>query len=170
MNDIQFKTDTSEVQQMLTCFKNSDWLRAERNMLKIAGRKVQKYYKDRMKTMLPNATKRSSKYSDRLIDAIRMTKVKTNTDEISLKVHTMGTRKPNSGTFRARFFNNSTETPRQRKKLIDALGRTYKGTNTGILKQVNYFDEYQNQNVMNDLNNELQKQIEKINNKKYLGQ
>jgi len=62
------------------------------------------------KQRLPAATKRSQNFSDRLIDAIRSSKIKNEgLGELSLKVHTMGNRKKGSGTFRARFFESGTQ-------------------------------------------------------------
>ena len=54
---------------------------------------------------LPKATVRNPKYSDTLVDAIGFTKV----DGASLNINAMGNRKPTSGTYRTRFFEEQTK-------------------------------------------------------------
>ena len=56
---------------------------------------------------LPAAFHKSSKYSDRLVDAVRVSFTKNRkSDETEAKIHIMGTRKAGSGTYRLRFFEN----------------------------------------------------------------
>jgi len=50
-----------------------------------------------------------SGYKDRLLDAVRVSKVEAHGDEVSTKVHVMGVRSAGSGTFRARFFEGGTK-------------------------------------------------------------
>ena len=53
---------------------------------------------------VPGANRRSPKYSDTLVDAVQFTPV----DGASTTVNAMGNRKPKSGTFRTRFFEEGT--------------------------------------------------------------
>ena len=105
MNDVLFTVDTTEMQKMVRYFSDRDWFSVKRRALTKAGNAIKKDAKQIFKSKLPKATHRGSKYSDRLIDAVRSSKIKNNgIGELRLKVHTMGARKPSSGTFRARFF------------------------------------------------------------------
>jgi hypothetical protein len=62
------------------------------------------------KQRLPAATKRSQNFSDRLIDAIRSSKIKNEgLGELRLKIHTMGSRKKTSQTYKSRFFESGTQ-------------------------------------------------------------
>lgn len=168
MSNIIFKTDTTEVQGMIDYFKNNDWIRAESNALKKASNAVKRHNRKRMKELIPNATKRNPKYTDRLIDAIRSSKVKRKPNELLVKVHTMGTKNKTSGTYRARFFNNSKEVERQTHAFTDKLGRFYKnGRKTGVLKQIHYFDDNPQSIIKDSLDKDIKDAIEKVNNKKY---
>jgi len=64
---------------------------------------------------LPSATRPSqSGFKDRLIDAVRVSKIKVEGDTVSTKVHILGIRSGGgdgsrgSGTYRARFFEAGT--------------------------------------------------------------
>ena len=66
------------------------------------------YLRDKIRQSLtsavPGANRRSPKYSDTLVDAVQFTPV----DGASTTVNAMGNRKPKSGTFRTRFFEEGT--------------------------------------------------------------
>ena len=90
-------------------------------------------------TVIKNAAKKNfralglkksskSKYSDRLIDAIRSSKP----NDGQIIVHTMGTRKSSSGTFRTRFFEAGTQERFYKTK-------TGKKKSIGRIKKFNYF-------------------------------
>ena len=59
--------------------------------------------------------KQNPKYTDRLVDGIRVTSIK---DDDTIGVHIMGSRSSGSGTFRLRFFEKGTK---------DRYAKTYKG-------------------------------------------
>lgn len=65
-----------------------------------------------LKSSLPKAIKRNPKYNDRLVDAVKI-RAKNDRDAetgvIYGVIHTMGTRKKGSGTFRTRFFEGGTK-------------------------------------------------------------
>lgn len=88
--------------------------RAERSALSKAASVLKKHIRNSMNNAMSAARKRSPKYTDRLIDAIRSTKFKDG----AITVHIMGTRKTGSGTFRTRFFEKGTK---------DRYAKTYKG-------------------------------------------
>lgn len=68
--------------------------------------------RQQLSTALPASTKRNPKYSDTLIDAVGFTKV----DGASLVVNALGNRKPKSGTYRTRFFEDGTVDRYQKKR------------------------------------------------------
>lgn len=76
---------------------------------------------------MPNASKRNPKYSDTLLDAIKVSVWEDNNGAYS-KVHTMGSKKKTSGTFRARFFEGGT-----------VLRKTAKEQSRGSLNAINFF-------------------------------
>lgn len=79
--------------------------RAESSALRRAATAMKKNIRDKAKGTGVAMMKRSEKYADRLIDAIRSSKVR----EGSVTVHIMGTRAKDSGTFRTRFFEGGTQ-------------------------------------------------------------
>ena len=90
-------------------------------------------------TVIKNAAKKNfsalglkksskTKYSDRLIDAIRSSKP----NDGQVIVHTMGTRKSSSGTFRTRFFEAGTKERFYKTK-------SGKKKSVGRIKKFNYF-------------------------------
>lgn len=79
--------------------------RAEASALRRAAGIIKKKAKTNAKSTKVAMTKRSDKYNDTLIDAIRQSKVRDG----AIVVHTMGTRKSGSGTFRTRFFEGGTQ-------------------------------------------------------------
>lgn len=101
--------DSAEVEQLLDFF-NSDQCT---KLYKRALGTVAAYYKKTVKYFftgaMPSATRPSqSGYKDKLIDAVRVSKVEATGNEVTTKVHIMGVRSPGSGTFRARFFEGGT--------------------------------------------------------------
>lgn len=109
MANVEFKVDTSSMQRMNRWFSDKDWFSIKKKALNKAGGAIKKTVKEKFKTELPTATKRNPNYNDRLIDAVRSSKVKEKgLGELLLKIHVMGTRKKGSGTFRARFFEKGT--------------------------------------------------------------
>lgn len=172
MNDIQFTVDTTEFARMVKYFSQQDWYRVKRRALTRAGNDIRKDAKQRFKSKLPAATKRSDKYKDRLIDAIRFSKMKnTGSGELNLVVHTMGSNKKGSGTFRARFFEKGTNDRVTRKGYTDSLGRHYpQGQNRGRLQPPLQFfhDAVSNFNkAEHDMMKIIEEEIIKLNNKKF---
>lgn len=65
---------------------------------------------------IPKANQKNQKYNDTLIDAVGFTHV----DGASLNINAMGSRKPGSGTYRTRFFEENTK---------DRYQKTFNGVN-----------------------------------------
>lgn len=78
--------------------------RIEKRALYRAAYFLREKIQNQLISSLPASTKRNPKYSDTLVDAVQFTRV----DGASLVVNAMGNRKPKSGTFRARFFEEGT--------------------------------------------------------------
>lgn len=77
---------------------------------------------------VPKATQRNPKYNDTLVDAVGFTRV----DGASLVVNAMGTRKPGSGTYRTRFFEEGTRDRYHKKRNgIKLKKKKYIGKITG---------------------------------------
>ena len=110
MNDMEVGFNVEEnITPILQRFTDKDWFGIERramrkgaNYLKTEGRKT-------FRKKLPAASKQGSKYSDKLVDAIISTVYVQGSTTTSFKVHNAGTRKSESGTFRARFFEKGTK-------------------------------------------------------------
>lgn len=102
--------------------------KAEKAALRQAANVVKKAAKRNFKSLEIDYNKSNPLYSDKLIDAIRSSKVRNG----SLVVHTMGTRKSTSGTFRTRFFNAGTKDRFYTTK-------TGKKKYVGRIKKFNYF-------------------------------
>ena len=93
-----------------------------------------KTVKNYFQTAMPVATRPSqSGYKDKLIDAVRVSKVQSTGDEVTTKVHIMGVRSSGSGTFRARFFEGGTK-ERQSKS----------GKKLGKIEALNFFQKAEN--------------------------
>ena len=169
--NIEFRVDTSEMEKMNRWFNERDWLNVKKRALNKAVSHLKKDAKDLFKTKLPAATFKNPKYKDRLIDAIRSSKVKeTGIAELSVKVHTMGSRKAGSRTYQARFFEGGTQ-ERTMPAYTDSLGRKYtKSRSTGRIHPPLYFfkDSVSNLNkVKPDINGTLETEINKVNSKKF---
>ena len=78
--------------------------RAEKRALYRSAYALRDKLRQSLTTSLPKATQRNPKYCDTLVDAIGFTKV----EGASININAMGNRKPKSGTFRTRFFENDT--------------------------------------------------------------
>lgn len=85
--------------------------RAESSALRKGANVMKKAVRDAARKTGVAMTKRSPKYEDCLIDAIRSSKVKDG----STTVHIMGTNAKDSGTFRTRFFEGGTKVRKQTK-------------------------------------------------------
>lgn len=85
-------------------------IRGRRKGMNKVATEIKKTTKQLVKSSLPKAASSNSKYSDKMIDAVRTTKYKESTlvGEAIAGVHIMGTRKTGSGTFRLRFFEAGT--------------------------------------------------------------
>lgn len=115
-------TDTRQLEKLYRYITDKQWKQVERRVLnKIAG-KIKNRTRKAFKIALPAATHRNPQYSDRLIDAIRKSRVKeSSTGILKTAVHAMGTTKSGSGTFRARFFETGTK-ERHHKKTGKSIG------------------------------------------------
>lgn len=78
--------------------------KAERRALYRAAYFLRDKIRQSLTSAVPGANRRSPKYSDTLVDAVQFTPV----DGASTTVNAMGNRKPKSGTFRTRFFEEGT--------------------------------------------------------------
>lgn len=91
--------------------------RAESSALRAGANVIKKTARDNAKHIGVKVMARSEKYNDRLIDAIRTSKVRDG----AVVVHTMGTNAKGSGTFRMRFFEGGTNERYQRTQNGRAL-------------------------------------------------
>lgn len=153
------ETNADKVFESFLELSTKEMRKALRQGVQNAANKLRGETKKVFRSALPAARRRSSKYNDTLLDAVKRSKVEeTKGGEISAKVHIMGTRNTGSGTFRARFFEKGTK---QR--------RTRKGYNRGSIAPLGFFatanasfqPEYNK-----ILNNEISKAIERINRAK----
>ena len=116
------------LKNMLNELKTKEIRRIERKSLSRTAGLLKRSVKQTFKKELPAATQTSEKYSDRLIDAIRST-VYEEQNEMMVKVHTMGSRKKDSGTFRSRFF------------AVGTRERNSDGHYRGSIKATNFFSK-----------------------------
>ena len=93
-----------------------------------------KTVKDFFTGAMPVANRPSqSGYKDKLIDAVRVSRVQSSGDEVTTKVHIMGVRSSGSGTFRARFFEGGT------KERVSKSGKKL-----GKIEALNFFQKAEN--------------------------
>ena len=167
---IEFKSDTTEMQKMVKYFTEKDWKTVKKRTISKAAAKLKRDVKKSFKTKLPFAQDKNPKYNDKMLDAVRTSKVEDNgLAELKIKVHVLGTRKKGSGTFRARFFEGGTK-ERTMSPYVDKLGRHYVNTrSTGHIQALNFFKEtISNLNpTEQQIHQDLEEQINKLNNKKY---
>ncbi len=111
---MEIKIDNKQIKATLNGF-GEEFHKAKIKALKAGGMVLKKAAQSGFTSSGISNTP-NPKYSDLLSDGIRMTKV----DEVEdkLKVHIMGVRSKQSGTFRLRFFENGTR---------DRYQQTYKG-------------------------------------------
>lgn len=153
-------TDIDKVYEEFQTFTTKEMKSSLKSALNTAGNKLKGETKSLFRKALPAASKSNPKYSDKMIDAVRRSKVKeTSQHEMYVKVHIMGTRNTGSGTYRARFFEAGTR-----------LRRTRKGYYRGSIKALNFFATANfNFNADYDriVDESVQKAVNKINNKRY---
>ena len=100
--------DSEEVEQMLDFFNSDQCTDLYKRALGTVAADYKKTVKEFFTGAMPSATRPSQRYKDKLIDAVRVSKVEANGNEVTTKVHIMGVRSSGSGTFRARFFEGGT--------------------------------------------------------------
>jgi len=157
--------ETDEVEEMLSYFTSEQCTDLYSKALGTVAREYKETAKNYFKSALPSATRSSQHgFKDKLIDAVRVSKIKVDGDNISTKVHVLGVRSSGSGTYRARFFEGGTQPRETSKEYTDSLGRTYKkGKPLGRIKALNYFQ--QAQSAMSNLTVSLDKVINDLINK-----
>lgn len=157
--------ETDEVEEMLSFFTSEQCTDLYSKALGTVAREYKETAKNYFKSALPSATRSSQHgFKDKLIDAVRVSKIKVDGDNISTKVHVLGVRSSGSGTYRARFFEGGTQPRETSKEYTDSLGRTYKkGKPLGRIKALNYFQ--QAQSAMSNLTVSLDKVINDLINK-----
>jgi len=159
MNNTTIETNADKVYNAFRELSTKEMRKALKSALQQASGKLRSETKKTMRTMLPAARQRSTKYEDTLLDAVKRSKVEENRNgEMSVKVHIMGVRTTGSGTFRAKFFEKGTNNR-----------RTAKGYNRGIIKPLGFFNtttiSFANQ-YNTTLNDAISKAIDKINKAK----
>lgn len=150
--------DVTGAKDMLESLSTRKIMGMQKKVLRKAANVVKKEAKSRLRQSLPNASKRNPKYSDTLLDAIKVSVWEDNNGAYS-KVHTMGSKKKTSGTFRARFFEGGT-----------VFRKTAKEQSRGSLKAINFFSSATTatrNEVESTIDTELSKVIQTIADKKY---
>lgn len=131
--------------------------KAENAALRAGANIIKRKTKKNLKATGINLHSVNSKYSDSLIDAVRVSKPQDG----AIKVHVMGIREKTSGTFRLRFFEGGTKV---------RYNKTYKGVHlekkhkTGSIKAYNFFAtalSSSDAEMTNAMDKALTKQIEK---------
>lgn len=131
--------------------------RAEKSALNRGAAVLKKNIKQELQGTDIDLNKPNDKYNDKLIDAIRSSKVKDG----SVVVHIMGTRKSGSGTFRLRFFEGGTK---------ERFAKTYNGKPLkkkralGHIEAHNFFSNAlstSESEIMDEMDKRLKKYIEK---------
>ena len=157
MNE-SISVDVSGAKEMMEALSTRKIMGMQKKVLRKAGNVVKKDAKSKFRSALPNANKKNPKYTDTLLDAIKVSVWEDNNGAYS-KVHTMGSKKSTSGTFRARFFEGGT-----------VLRKTAKGQNRGSIAPLYFFTSATNatkNKVESTIDTELSKVIQAIANKKY---
>ena len=104
--------------------------RAEKRALYRSAYFLRDKIKESLISSIPKATQPNPKYNDVLTDAVGFSKV----DGASINVNAMGTNRPGSGAYRARFFEEGTKDryqkkyngeKRKKKKFIGHIGATH---------------------------------------------
>ena len=108
MSEVSFTYSDGGLTKTLESLQGKDFRRMEKKAMRRGASVIKRQTVSNFKKELPAATQSSEKYSDRLIDAVRSTVYEEN-NEVYFSVHVMGSRKKDSGTFRARFFEKGTK-------------------------------------------------------------
>ena len=157
MSDVSFTYSDGGVLNMINELKAKEFRRIERKSLSKTASVLKRSVKQQFKKDLPAAVQSSEKYSDKLIDAIRST-VYEEQNEMMVKVHTMGSRKKDSGTFRSRFW------------AVGTKERDGDGHYRGSIKATNFFSkgiDSASGKAVQTLNKTFSNEFEKILQKKY---
>lgn len=169
--NVDFKVDTTSMERQNRWFTTKDWFSVKKKALNKAAGQVKKTVKSKFKSVLPAANFSNPLYKDKLIDAVRSSKVQANgLAEVSVKVHVMGTRKKGSRTYQARFFEQGTKERKIKPGITDKLGRHYiKPRSIGRIKPLWFFrDSMSSVNSASvNMNGYIEEQINKINQKKF---
>lgn len=157
MNDINFSWSDGGLYDMIKKLKTKEIRRIERKSLSKAAGVLKRAVKQRLKQEVPAATQSSEKYNDKLIDAIKSTIFEENT-EMMFKLHTMGSRKSGSGTFRTRFF------------AVGTKERNSDGHNRGHIEATHFFSEgvsSSSSKAVNAINTTYTNELDKVLEQKY---
>lgn len=157
MAEINMTYSDGGLMKCLETLKGKDFRRIEKKAMRKGAAQIKRQAVSNFKKELPAATQPSEKYSDRLIDAIRST-IYEEGNEIYFKVHTMGTRKKDSGTFRARFFEKGTKE------------RNSDGHRRGQINATNFFSNAvtsASSKAYNAINQTFTNEVQKLLDKKY---
>lgn len=131
--------------------------RAEQSALRKGANIIKKRTKQNLRSTGIDINRPNDKYNDKLIDAVRSSKVRDG----AIVTHVMGTTKTGSGTFRLRFFEGGTQ---------ERYAKTYNGKplkkkhRLGKIKAYNFFNTALNSSqseVMDAMDAQLTKYIEK---------
>lgn len=126
--------DSEEVEKLLDFFTSDQCTDLYKKALGTIAADYKKTVKEFFTGAMPVATRLSqSGYKDKLIDAVRVSKVQSTGDEVTTKVHIMGVRSSGSGTFRARFFEGGT------KERVSKSGKKL-----GKIEALNFFAKAEN--------------------------
>lgn len=152
MSDINMTYSDGGLSELLKDLKGKEFRRVEKKAMRRGASVIKRQTISNFKKELPAATQPSEKYSDRLIDAIRST-VFEEGNEVFFKVHILGSRKKDSGTFRARFFEKGTKE------------RDGDGHYRGSIKATNFFGDAVSQTsskAYNAINQTFTNEVQKI--------
>ena len=137
---MSLETDIKGLQSKINQLQTNDLYKIERAALRKSARILYDNTKINLLSSVPKPTQSNPKYTDTLVDAVRMAVHQDNTNNFYFVVHIMGTRKSGSGTFRTKFFEGGTAPRHTKAPYKDRLGRTYPaGLNRGSLKPTNFF-------------------------------
>lgn len=140
---IKIESDLSNYKEVSEKFRK-EIVKARRKGMNKVATDLKKETKPLIKNNIHNATKANSKYNDKLIDAVRVSKYK-DVDllgEAIAGTHIMGIRKKGSGTFRLKFFENGTKNryiKDHKRKSKNGLIYRVSGHSTGKIKSTNFF-------------------------------
>ena len=134
--------------------------KAENAALRAAAAVVRNRTRKELQSTGINLHSAKSKYNDSLLDAVRISKPQ---DE-GIKVHVMGSRAKDSGTFRLRFFECGTKVRYAKTYKGKALEKPHK---TGAIRAYHFFSkaiESSDTEVQNAISKTLVKYTDKWNN------